>query len=70
MANRERIKKSGKWETTDNPDEDIGHVCIYTVDKDDRNFKYCVYCNRVVYRSDEEIMHEYNLAVKRGLGGD
>ena len=67
MANRQ---VEGGWDTTSNPDEDIGHVCIYTTDTEDRNFKYCVYCKRVVYRSDEEIMGEYNLALKRGLGGD
>jgi hypothetical protein len=51
------------------PEEDDGHICTYTVDKDDRNFKYCVYCKRVRYRTDEEVADEYANKLERKLNG-
>lgn len=45
--------------------ENIGHTCIYTIDEEDRNFKYCIYCQRVVYRTDAEILLHYTDDDKR-----
>jgi len=51
------------------PPEDEGHICIYIVDEEDRNFKICVYCDRVVYRTDEEITGDYTTILERKLNG-
>lgn len=51
------------------PEEDQGHICIYTKDKGDRNFKYCIYCGRVKYRTDEEIVGDYGTKLERKLRG-
>lgn len=51
------------------PDEDEGHLCIYTVDEEDRNFKVCVTCKRIVYRTDGEIQADTELLLERTLRG-
>ena len=51
------------------PEENNGHTCIYVVDDGDRNFKYCVYCLRVRYRTDAELMEDYATRLERKLRG-
>ena len=51
------------------PEEDVGHTCIYTVDVEDRNFKYCFICSRVAWRTNEEIMAEHGILLERKLKG-
>lgn len=67
MADWSRVE--GYWLTTPMPDEDIGHICTYTKDKGDRNFKYCIYCKRVKYRTNAEITGDYGTELERKLRG-
>lgn len=67
MAHREIGQ--GRWIATPMPDEDIGHLCTYVRDKDDPNFKYCIYCGRVKYRTNDEIMGEAGVQIERKLRG-
>ena len=69
MADRE-VDQFFRDQTLDTmPDEDVGHVCTYTKDSDDPNFKYCIYCSRVKYRTDEELIDEYATKLERKLRG-
>jgi hypothetical protein len=51
-------------------DRDVNHICTYTVDEEDRNFKVCIYCGHIAYRTNDELMGDYNTLIERGLGGD
>lgn len=59
MADRTWIDaegRTGKFKPSRMPEENIGHVCTYVRDSDDPNFKYCIYCGRVRYRTNAEIL--------------
>ena len=68
MANR-KVNDKDRFGAEPMPDEDDGHFCTYTRDKDDPNFKYCIYCGRVKYRTNEEIIGEYGTQLERKLRG-
>lgn len=69
MANRE-VDQFLKDQTVDTmPEEDVGHICIYRTDIQDRNFKICITCDRVVYRTNEEIMKDHGIILERKIRG-
>lgn len=73
MSNRKIAKrKSIRHTLMTEPmvERDVGHICTYIVDEEDRNFKVCIYCGHTAYRTNEELLGDYQTLIERGLGGD
>ena len=55
------------FEVTPMAEENVGHTCIYIKDDEDRNFKICIECGHVAYRTDQELLNEYGNRIERIL---